>query len=1100
MEALQRLLDALADDTEAVTDHLAALSASEVDSLVRAVPRVQHEEGTIELTQLLLHLPSRHDTIRSMMEMILEKKLSSRWATELCMGYMTFTDAFVSSPEEALASDIDATIGVILQLLDVSLRDDSTRDATSFQAVLDSLPNVVSLAPPSRTKVATMLDAILALPWSLTSFPCLLAFCKATASQCLPRHHTQLQAMCTAYMPHFGTQLSYAFWHDTLLACFELSDDAGDRLAWISLARRAIIVVPAALHRDMDFLVQTIFQQSPIYMARWRATVVDQAESLTPWDYTLYLHALHASQPLFQHVVRDTMFHQLARSFRAALLLLVQSEEEDELHKTLQRMLVHASHWKGRVLLDLARLWVDADDESFDDDDVALLVSTILLTVFHEVVELRQEVLRFVLAGFDTPSSSTKKTDLVFPAVLDALVTTHVTELQPHLHDLQERIACVIPHLFGSSGTPQALVHTCLPLVFSTPSYFHFLMVLLRKQLVSPAPAFAIAHWCAILQAASCSPAQAEDIAACVNDALYLTSCRHLALAHLRALPSVALAPFENAITQCLHSLVHVDDEALTVHTERLDPHSGVVLRHCLDLLGQLSPASQTLAHDVATQLTALVSRAHCRTFLATATADPTDAQLAMAFYANVAHLATTTQADGDRRKGRATQLRCMLVTNLMLDRAPFDNIDDDASPIVLTTDQLLDAMGGCCAHWTAWCLAQLERRLAALTPTQAAALAGHTVEQYVVWHSADVIVAHDVHPMDELKFTRKPIRPHELMTQMLRLWKPLHDRRVMTPALWHVDGWKPVRQALVQQLTPLLATQGHVGLSLAIAEYLYVLYASVDPTLAVRGAGQVYRLACSHIVSSPKLVHALLQLAWLEPKVDVKWQRVHSVLVETTIGNDDDEAATVPAPVLSTAATRRVAYIGCLKQIETALAAAAEDEWSCLVPVLGVAWRDGSVSYTHATHAMDALLRVGKTALGNLRDRFTEQRGVVETIVRVCIDVGAAWKDVPQVADVSVRMQKFVLDVSSLITSNLKKRVWPGKYEPMLKDIVQNITKHVMAMSDLPPKKGARKDMWVEPRKKKRVKLRSRHAFIDDCLREEGGDDAFADLEDFLV
>jgi hypothetical protein len=34
---------------------------------------------------------------------------------------------------------------------------------------------------------------------------------------------------------------------------------------------------------------------------------------------------------------------------------------------------------------------------------------------------------------------------------------------------------------------------------------------------------------------------------------------------------------------------------------------------------------------------------------------------------------------------------------------------------------------------------------------------------------------------------------------------------------------------------------------------------------------------------------------------------------------------------------------------------------------------------------------------------------------------------------------------------------------------------------------------------KKKRTRLRSRHAYIDECLRDENGEDAFADLEDFI-
>ena len=35
--------------------------------------------------------------------------------------------------------------------------------------------------------------------------------------------------------------------------------------------------------------------------------------------------------------------------------------------------------------------------------------------------------------------------------------------------------------------------------------------------------------------------------------------------------------------------------------------------------------------------------------------------------------------------------------------------------------------------------------------------------------------------------------------------------------------------------------------------------------------------------------------------------------------------------------------------------------------------------------------------------------------------------------------------------------------------------------------------------KRKNKKRLRSRHSYIDDCLREESGDDAYADLEDFI-
>lgn len=53
-------------------------------------------------------------------------------------------------------------------------------------------------------------------------------------------------------------------------------------------------------------------------------------------------------------------------------------------------------------------------------------------------------------------------------------------------------------------------------------------------------------------------------------------------------------------------------------------------------------------------------------------------------------------------------------------------------------------------------------------------------------------------------------------------------------------------------------------------------------------------------------------------------------------------------------------------------------------------------------------------------------------------------------------------------------------------------------------PQKGSKKGkahlVGVVPIvKKRRKRLRSRHPYIDDCLGDEDGDDAYADLEDFI-
>ncbi|ETV64079.1 hypothetical protein H257_18984 [Aphanomyces astaci] len=368
---------------------------------------------------------------------------------------------------------------------------------------------------------------------------------------------------------------------------------------------------------------------------------------------------------------------------------------------------------------------------------------------------------------------------------------------------------------------------------------------------------------------------------------------------------------------------------------------------------------------------------------------------------------------------------------------------------------------------------------------------------------------------MPDLKLlqTRKPVKPHDVLTCILKLWPSLGPA-AMGPHLWGVTTWKPVSHALLAQLDPLLDTQRHIGLSVAIAEYLLVLWTRFDPLLfgrvAFSGPRRVYRLVCQHVVSSPKLLASLLQLVWVDPTLLVA--RVGAVLQEAqSLSTLESPFHDVAAPTLTTDATRKVAYADALKQFEQRCCVAnppAAASIHDLVRLAKVAWHRPSVSYVHATRAMDAWLRVGKASLVQLMaptdEDFVSQWSVVSAVVQTCVDVGVGWKQDPQLADVTVRMHRFLLDVSSKGSSGVKRRIWRGNDAAAVKRVIRTITTHVVEVADRPKRTKWTVHHPLPHTKRKRntaTPVRSRHPYIDDCLQqEESGDDAYADLEDFIV
>ncbi|ETV64078.1 hypothetical protein H257_18983 [Aphanomyces astaci] len=681
MEALLRVLDAAVEDSEAVTDHLSALSASEVEELVRALPLVQHHEAAINVVHnLLQQRKSRHASARVIIEIILSRKLPPRWVTEVCMGYMSFTDT-VPTLDKDVADTIDSILRLLRAYLDAP---DSSQhdDWLAFQSVLDALPALVPLS--SSAAFPIMLDEILALPWTFASFSTLLSFCKSNAMHMTGSHHHRLYALCQAFVPLFRHQTKYTFWHALLLACFDLAAVSGatasinhlpkvDAIMWIDLARTSLSIVPTPLNREMDYFFQTVFQHTPTYMMTWLHAV--QASTSTPpsWDLALCVHALHASQPLVVVTAGDSIYHQLGRCL-CRLLVQLESEQGSEISSAIQGLVVHGGHWKGRVLLDLARLMLGGTSTTHSHVWTAVIV-----TLFQQVAELRPDIVGFFGFGFE---SSLEVMQNVAEAALAHVVATHHRLLQPHLHDLQDRL-CQLCQSNVAQGS--RLLETCEPLIASTPSYFYFVIVFLRKSLVSPSPDLAITHLCHLLKSPATSAVQREDLASCLNDALYLSACRHLALCHVQLVPDVT--PFDLGVRHCLSTLMELDSSSLLLHMDQLDGHSGGVLRHCLALLPRLSSATQEFGRTLTTHLKSVVSRSHCRAFLE---AVP-DRAVAAAYYASLAGIAGMQP------------LRCRLLTSLPL--PPPTSSTPTACNLLhdLPTADLLDGLqpDTCCVHWS---------------------------------------------------------------------------------------------------------------------------------------------------------------------------------------------------------------------------------------------------------------------------------------------------------------------------------------------------------------------------------------------------------------
>ncbi|KAF1334410.1 hypothetical protein FI667_g2074, partial [Globisporangium splendens] len=106
-----------------------------------------------------------------------------------------------------------------------------------------------------------------------------------------------------------------------------------------------------------------------------------------------------------------------------------------------------------------------------------------------------------------------------------------------------------------------------------------------------------------------------------------------------------------------------------------------------------------------------------------------------------------------------------------------------------------------------------------------------------------------------------------------------------------------------------------------------------------------------------------------------------------------------------------------------------------------------------------------------------------------------------------ALKIDVFLLNAPQLVDAYAKELVLTESEKDRLNAMLSSVTKQIIpaekstsSLKPETPRKKAHMIGVVPIVKKRKTRLRSRHPYIDECLREEDGDDAFVDLEDFIA
>ncbi|KDO27486.1 hypothetical protein SPRG_07075 [Saprolegnia parasitica CBS 223.65] len=1110
MASLERLLETTTDDIEAVEAHLARIDMAEIEGLMRGLPQHEHDDAAMAFVRLVLGcpiegqslasaayeqaMPRRRCVVDLLLSMVLEKKLHYKWVNELSMAFMVLVDELRDDADatRSVMNEIQSVLQAILALLHAALNNFSAVDARSFQSILDSVPYLVSLLPPS-SDTSILVEQLLQLPWAAPTLHLVLGFARGCTFLTRAHHH-KLQTLVRTTLPSLSSQLAFGFWDDSVRACYELSD-AHDDLMWISLSREMLAFAPPSLERDLDYLFQTLFQYSPVYVQRFHKVLRSSSAAWTPLDVLVVLHAMHATQPLFK------------------LSIAKPESEHKQLQKTLQRhleatavldirpLLRFSKHWKALVLLDAAVAWLPTS---------AAIAHHTFLIVFTDVPELRTEVVNLLLSAIDATDQALH--------VLEKLAMDQTQLLATVAHQLQDRVA----HLFSTSvscGT--RLLHSLLPLTASS-AFESFVMVFLRKQLVAPLPAnqmAAITLWCDLLQRPTLSSRQQEDIFTCFHDVLHMPSAelkRHLLERLPALLASTSVAPPAHIEAACRRNLACFVDftppNAPTLQSA-IDADAAPVFALLLDVLPRLSPEAAAYVDALRRALGQLVSSAHCIAYLN----QPPTASSAVraAVYATCCDVAHSVDV---------ARLQCTL-------RRVHGS---------LPQGQLLGALdaSSCCLQHTMLGLVALEKQSTHLSVDDVAVAVRSTVRLYpeLVQGQGSIPLLHDDNDNDQVDLVAtcrlKPLKTYKLsdvLGAILRLWVALaktnahFDYRAFL-ACWHVDAWEPVLAAFHEQLTHLLSGSSHVYLALILVEWLKLVHAQLSPSSHVDVADAMYLLLCENAVASPNLLRAVLSMSFPS---NVPLERLIAVLREAQAPDADDRISTAPTakhkrlrpavthPLLVSETTRATAYVLAMKHVEGALHSwyaqlssngSPSTPWANVHAMLLEAFVAPRLSWKAAGGVLDSVLRIGKCVLPAIHGGSAIV-AIIRDLVLLQLTLVKAWQlYASATVDMTTKMDVFLLEATSTLGSALKKKhALAPDDRSIVEDLTQRIMQHVQSMSEMTKKQTTQlrqqaQELRTATKQRRKHRLRSRHEYIDECLREEGGDDAFADLEDFIA